>query len=229
MATDDGTGVTDATLRTGTDGDRLRMNDVVVRGGPRARLEEVLGRRVDTGVVVALVGVLVVGGLLVWARRPAAAVAPPATPPPAAASLSAAPELLVHVAGAVREPGLYALPPGARVADAIEAAGGATARADLDLLNLAEPLSDGAKVDVLARGATAPPASSAAGVATGPIPLNSADQASLETIPGVGPVTAAAILAYRDEAGSFTSIEQLMEVSGIGPATLESMRPYVTL
>ncbi|MDQ4024065.1 MAG: helix-hairpin-helix domain-containing protein, partial [Actinomycetota bacterium] len=110
----------------------------------------------------------------------------------------------------------------------IDAAGGATRRADLGLLNLAEPLVDGVKVEVLERGApaTAPPASAATPSA---VSLNSADQAALETIPGVGPVTAAAIVAYRDETGPFTSVEQLLEVSGIGPATLESVRPYVTL
>jgi competence protein ComEA len=118
------------------------------------------------------------------------------------------------------------------VADAIEAAGGATRRADLDLLNLAEPLVDGYKVGVLERGAEspAPPSAPAApGAPGGAVALNSADQAALETIPGIGPVTAAAILAYRDEAGPFSSVEQLLEVSGIGPATLESVRPYVTL
>ncbi len=209
------------------------MNDVIVPGGLRARLEEIVGRRIDTGIVIGLVAVLVVGGLLVWGRKPAAAIAPPATAPPApSAGASPAGQLLVHVAGAVRTPGLYALTPGTRVADAIEAAGGPTARADLDLLNLAQPLVDGAKIDVLVRGtspaAPAAPSGAAPG-SSGPISLGSADQAALETIPGVGPVTAAAILAYREEAGPFTSIEQLMEVSGIGPATLESIRPYVTL
>lgn len=203
------------------------MNDLVVPAGPRARLEELVGRRIDTGVVIVAVAVLVVGGLLVWGRRPAAAIAPPATVAPAsvAASPAGAP-VFVHVAGAVRAPGLYEMPSGARVADAVEAAGGASPRADLDLLNLAAPVTDGMKVDVLSKGGGVTPAPSAS---PGPVSLNSADQAALETIPGVGPVTAAAILARRDEAGPFTSIEQLMEVSGIGPATLESMRPYVTL
>ena len=204
-------------------------------GGLKARLEEIAGRRIDTGLIALAVGVLVVGGLLVWSRKPAAAIAPPATAPvPAAASPSApAPEeLLVHVAGAVMRPGLYALPAGSRVADAIEAAGGATRRADLDLLNLAEPLVDGNKVGVLERGAESPaPVSvpAASGAPAGVVALNSADQAALETIPGIGPVTAAAILAYRDEAGPFSSVAQLLEIDGIGPATLESLRPYVTL
>lgn len=205
------------------------MNEVVVPAGPRARLEEILGRRIDTGVLVAAIAVLVVGGLLVWGRRPAAAIAPPATAPPSVAASPAGAQLFVHVAGAVRRPGLYSLAPGTRVADAIAAAGGAGARADLGSLNLAAPLTDGMKVDVLARGAAASPTAAPAPGAPAPVSLNSAGSAELETIPGVGPVTAAAILAYRDEAGPFTSIEQLMEVSGIGPATLESIRPYVTL
>ncbi|HEX2296625.1 MAG TPA: ComEA family DNA-binding protein [Actinomycetota bacterium] len=208
------------------------MDDIVIRGGVRARLEEIVGRRIDTGVVVALVAVLVVGGLLVWGRRPAAAIAPPATAASAPAAPAASPpgaQLYVHVAGAVRRPGLYALPPGGRVADAIEAAGGALGRADLDLLNLAAPLADGTKVDVLVRGAEPAQGVPAGVAAPAAVSLNAAGVAELETIPGIGPVTAAAIVAYRDEAGPFTSVEQLMEVSGIGPATLESIRPYVSL
>jgi competence protein ComEA len=126
------------------------------------------------------------------------------------------------------------MPTGARVADAVQAARGATRRADLDALNLAQPLQDGIRIEVLRRGA-APEA--AAAVAEGssatepaaPINLNVADQAALETIPEIGPVTAAAILEYRAQVGSFTSVEELLEVSGVGPATLEAMRPYVTL
>lgn len=208
------------------------MNDVVVPAGMKARLEEIVGRRVDTGIVIVLVAALVVGGLLVWGRKPAAAIAPPATTGPSVAASPSNGALFVHVAGAVRAPGLYELPAGARVADAIQAAGGAGPRADLGALNLAAPLTDGMKVDVLVRGdaaaATVTPAPATAG-SPSTVSLNSADAAALESIPGVGPVTAAAILAYRDEAGPFSSIEQLMEVSGIGPATLEAIRPYVSL
>lgn len=208
------------------------MNEVVVPAGPKARLEELLGRRIDTGILVAAIAVLVAGGLLVWGRRPAAAIAPPATAPPSVAASPATAELFVHVAGAVKRPGLYSLPQGGRVADAIAAAGGAGERADLGLLNLAAPLTDGMKIDVLARGAAAASTVTGAPAVSGapaPVSLNSAGAAELESIPGVGPVTAAAILTFRAESGPFTSIEQLMEVSGIGPATLESIRPYVTL
>jgi competence protein ComEA len=139
---------------------------------------------------------------------------------------------MVHVAGAVKRPGLYPLPAGSRFADAVAAAGGPTARGDLDLMNLAQLLVDGTKVEVPPRSATsggvpaAVPSSSAAPAA---ISLNAADQAALETIPGIGPVTAAAILQHRDEIGGFTSLEQLLDVSGIGPATYESMRDFVAL
>ena len=172
----------------------------------------------------------------------------PATAVPAAASPTDD-VVLVHVAGAVRRPGLYELPLGARVADAIDAAGGPRPKAALGSVNLAQPLADGTKLDVPRSGqpavaaptvgtatgsATSAPASSTSTSSPGatpgaPIPLNTADQAALETIPEVGPVTAAAILEHRAEIGSFESVEQLIDVTGIGPATLEAIRPYVTV
>lgn len=176
--------------------------------------------------------------LLIGGRSPQARVAPPAEPggPSLDASPSASPGsvVLVHVAGAVREPGLYEFPAGARVADAVESAGGPTRRAELDALNLAEVLVDGTKVEVLRVGETPQmaaqvSASGAAAPATALIPLNTADQIALETIPGIGPVTATAILSYRQEVGRFDSIEQLLDVDGIGPATFESIRGYLTL
>ena len=140
---------------------------------------------------------------------------------------------MVHVAGAVHRPGLYELSAGARVADALRAARGPLRRADVDSLNLAEPVVDGAKVEVPVRGSAAPGTVPAVVPSASPsvavVDLNIADAAALETIPGVGPVTAAAILEYRTEIGSFTSVDQLLEVSGIGPVTLENLRPYVTV
>jgi competence protein ComEA len=112
------------------------------------------------------------------------------------------------------------------VADALDAAGGPLAKADLDTLNLAQVLVDGLKIDVVRLGEAA--------VAEGPSPgstvsINSADETTLEGVPGIGPVKAAAIVEYRDSIGTFASLEELLEVSGIGPATLESIRPYLSL
>ena len=192
-------------------------------------------------VVAAVIVVAVAGSLLVWMRGAPASIAPPATAPPAPAPTattaasdtqgSTAVPIYVHVAGAVRKPGLYELPTGTRVAGAIEAAGGPTKRADLDQVNLAEVLVDGIKLAVPERGEAVAAAPVPAGTAAAPglVNLNSADQAELETVPGVGPVTATAIIQHRTEIGSFTALEQLLDVTGIGPATLESLRPYVTL
>jgi competence protein ComEA len=213
------------------------MPDLRIESSPRERLEELLGRRRG----LWMVGVVVVGvvamAMALLGRGATARVAPPAEAPvaPVAAPI-ASPTAVVYVdvAGAVRAPGLYSLAAGARVADALAAAGGARPRADLSSLNLAQVVADGTKILVPARGDEALPSAAAAPV---PVPsatatvvsLNVADQAALETIPGIGPVTAAAILDYRSRIGSFDSIDQLLEIDGIGPATLESIRAYVSL
>lgn len=183
------------------------------------------------GAGVALVLVIIVLISFVGAR-PAPSIAPPAV---SGAPISASPAgvaVFVHVAGAVRRPGLYELPEGARVADAIAAAGGATRRAEIDLLNLAQVLTDGLKVEVPRKGEAAAVSSGAGAVQPSPgapISLNSADQATLETVPGIGPVRAGAIIAYREEHGGFSSVDELLDVSGIGPATLAAIRELVTL
>ena len=143
----------------------------------------------------------------------------------------------VHAAGAVVSPGVYALPAGARVADLLLAAGGALPEADLDRLNLAARVSDGDRVYVLRKGETAdsavagpgPAASASAGgsAATGPIDLNTATAEQLDTLPGVGPATAQAIITYRSRHGRFRSVTELLEVPGIGPAKLEAVRALV--
>lgn len=140
-------------------------------------------------------------------------------------------EVTVDVAGKVRRPGIAVLPAGARVVDAIEAAGGARRGTDLSTLNLARVLLDGEQVLV---GVEAPPP--VAGLTSGGqapagalVNINVADQAELETLPGIGPVTAGAILAWRAEHGSFTSVEELVEVDGIGDATLARLAPLVTV
>lgn len=141
------------------------------------------------------------------------------------ASKGAAGELVVHVAGAVRDPGVYKLPDGSRVSDAVERAGGAAGGALLDGINLAARLADGQQVVVPANAeaAAAAPAPGAAS-ADGPISLGTATTEQLETIEGIGPVTAGKILEYRDESGGVASIEELEDISGIGPATIEALR-----
>jgi competence protein ComEA len=170
--------------------------------------------------------------------------APPGPSPPgispsgtseAAAAASNGGELVVDVAGRVRRPGIVRLPAGSRVVDALEAAGGARRGVDLTNLNLARPLVDGEQVLVGVRAvpgiaASAAAAPSGSTTSAGPlVNINTADTAELETLPGVGPVTAAAILQWRADHGAFSAVEELLEVSGIGDATLAEIAPYVTL
>jgi len=154
----------------------------------------------------------------------------PARPIAEATSVRAEPpaRLVVHVVGAVRRPGLYRLTQGSRVADAVGRAGGASRRADLSLVNLAAPLADGVQVVVPSRLASAAAAAGATGGAgtalAGPVHLNTATLEQLDTLPGVGPVTAQKILDYRQENGAFSSIDELDAIPGIGPARLEELR-----
>jgi competence protein ComEA len=211
------------------------MSDIIVSSGWRTRLEELVGSKRQTLFLVAgLVAAALVGLTVVGGNAPQ--VAPPAVsnvPAPAPASTpTTASTLFVHVSGAVRSPGLYELVQGSRVADAIDAARGASRGGQLDSLNLAELLADGMKVHVPVKGesATTPvPTGTLSPTATPIIDVNVADATMLETLPGIGPTRAAAIIAYRDEVGGFRSVDQLLEVQGIGPATLESMRDLVTV
>lgn len=209
--------------------------DEITLSGWRDRLDALAGGRRETVTIVGVVLALVLAGLLLAARDAPAQIAPPATVPgdPAAATTGrAVGAVFVHVAGAVKAPGLYELPQGSRVADALARAGGVTRRADLEALNLAQLLLDGAKVDVPRRGElspTVPAAEPASPGAPAPVSLNHADQVALEAVPGLGPVKAAAIVRYREESGPFTALEQVMEVSGIGPATFASIRPFISL
>lgn len=133
-------------------------------------------------------------------------------------------DLVVHVAGAVRRPGVYRMPAGSRVDDAVSRAGGASAEALLEAVNLAARLADGQQVVVperLAGGGT--PAGGLA-AESGPISLGTATVEQLEEIDGIGPVTATAIVEFRDEHGGLASVDQLDQVSGIGPATMDSLR-----
>lgn len=153
------------------------------------------------------------------------------------ASAAAVPdEIVVHVAGRVRRPGIVVLEPGARVVDAVEAAGGLRRGVDVAGVNLARALVDGEQIVVgAASGTAASPAGAVAATgstdaaSTGKVNLNTASAAQLEELPGVGPVTAAAIIAFREEHGPFSSVDQLLDVSGIGEATLAEIAPAATV
>jgi len=132
-------------------------------------------------------------------------------------------DIVVDVSGAVRRPGVYRMPAGARVVDAIQRAGGSAAAAALEAINRAARLTDGQQVVVPSRGSAAASASGPES-AGGPIGLGGATVEQLETIDGIGPVTAEKILEYRDQHGGLASVEQPDDVSGIGPATMESLR-----
>ncbi len=167
-----------------------------------------------------------VAAFFVWRSRPT----PEPLPPPAPISSStpsSASKVTVHVAGKIRKPGVYLLPSGARVADAVTAAGGVTRGASTGSLNLARRLIDGEQIMVGARAGSAAPGSSAADPATAVLDLNSATADQLEQLPGVGEVLATRITEFRDTHGGFSSVEQLREVSGIGPRKFDEIKPKV--
>ncbi len=182
-------------------------------------------------VALTAAGVIGLIALLVWAlARPAApaVLASDATPTPAASAAPApsvstvGPMAVVHVAGAVATPGLVELRPGERVADAIERAGGSLEEADLSALNLARVPVDGEQISV-------PLVGEADAKEDSTVRLNSADAAALEGLPGVGPVTAANIVADREANGPFTSLDDLQRVPGIGPALVARLDGLVTM
>lgn len=145
---------------------------------------------------------------------------------PAKSTRAARPALVVDVVGAVRLPGLHRLAQGTRIADAVAAAGGATAKAELALVNLAAPLADGEQIVVPARGA-AQAAAAAGGPPSAPLDLNTATPEQLDALPGVGPATAAKIVTFRQAHGPFHSVDELDAVPGIGPARIEQLKGLV--
>lgn len=177
----------------------------------------------------AYVAAAAVLALLAWRLAPEGDGGQPEAEPAAAAARverGSAPELVVHVAGEVRRPGVYEVAAGARVLQAVRRAGGPTRRADLAGLNLAAPLQDGQQVVIPRRG-PATGAAAAAGGRGGPVSLSSATEADLDALDGIGPTLAARIVEWRRANGGFASVDQLLEVPGIGPGRLEALRSQV--
>jgi len=174
--------------------------------------------------------ILLLGRFVLGAGTTTSAV--PLPPPPAAeAGVTGLPSsrVVVDVVGAVRRPGLYRLAQGSRIADAVTRAGGATGKADLAQVNLAAPLADGEQVVVPKRGLAGAPAAGggAPGAVSAPVSLSTATLEQLDTLPGVGPVTAQKILDFRTKHGAFASVDELDAVPGIGPKRLEQLRDVV--
>jgi competence protein ComEA len=189
-----------------------------------------LSRRQLLGAAVAVAALLVLVMRHVGGGGAAAPAVTP-LPAPARARPAAAKLLVIDVAGAVRRPGLYRLRSGSRIDDAIAAAGGATAKAQLDVVNLAAPIADGEQVVVPGRGragvaaAASPPAAGSSPSA--PLDLNTATAEQLDSLPGIGPVTAQKILDYRQEHGAFHSVAELEGVPGIGAGRLAQLKGLV--
>lgn len=189
---------------------------------PRLMAPEPSRRRVAVGAAVVLVlvglGVSVLSALLAPRGESVELAAAPSGPPPS---------ILVHVLGAVARPGLYELAEGSRVVDALTAAGGFAEDADRGAINLARVLGDAEQVVVPVLGAVEGSAGAVAG--DGRVNLNTADAAALDTLPRIGPALAARIIAWREANGGFRSVEDLLDVGGIGSTTLEGLRPLVTV
>jgi len=191
-----------------------------------------VSRRQALVAAVALLALLAVAGRTLAGAGASAPVAQTSLVPEPA---EAAPRIVVHVTGAVARPGLYRLKEGSRVADAVARAGGATGKADTAAVNLAAPLADGIQVLMPSRvaggagAAAAAGGSGAGGAGSGvPISLSSATIAELDTLPGVGPVTAQKIVDHRAAHGAFSSVDDLDAIPGIGPARLGQLRGLVT-
>jgi len=217
-----------------------QMRSVLANGPPVAL------RRVGTGLLGVAVVVAIGWRLFVTSAPPVedsipivarnapttstAAIAPVAS---GETSIVEREVVVVHVAGAVRRPGLVEGTEGWRVADALKEAGGPLRAADLDRLNLAAHLADGQRIFVPEVGEAEPGVvaastpSAVGGMADAMVDLNTADSAALETLPGIGPATAAAIISHRESHGRFATVDALVAVRGIGPATLEQIRDRV--
>lgn len=196
---------------------------------PWAATLEAPSSRALLSLLTVCVGCVLVTGYTVLHHRGQASYA---APPPVVQSFAPLPtptpaSIVVDVGGRVRRPGLVTLPLGSRVADALRAAGGALRRSDLVSLNLAAKVTDGQLLLVGVPGASV--AAAGDGTSSGPVDLNSATADQLEALPGIGPVLAQHILDWRTAHGSFRSVDQLKDVSGIGDSTFADLAPLVTV
>jgi competence protein ComEA len=182
---------------------------------------------VGAAIALVLLALAVTVGIGVWRGHstPAEIIA---SPDDASFEPQEAAEIYVHVAGAVDSPGLYVLGSGARVIDAVSAAGGLASDAEPGAINLARALTDGEQLVVPRKGED-PPAPAQGGPSAGPVNVNTADAVALETLPGVGPALASRIISWRETEGPFAAVDDLLAVSGIGPRVLESLRELVTV
>jgi len=179
-------------------------------------------------VLLGVVGGLLGAGVIFMIARPPAGEMIQLLPPPTT------PPLVVHITGAVSAPGVYNLPPGSRVVDAIEAAGGMTEQANPEALNLAQVLEDGQHIHVPEltspdqENPNDPPTRSPSPL-TALVNINTADQTELESLPEIGPHLAGEIIAYRETNGPFKTVDELLNVSGVGPVILETIRDLITV
>ncbi|GAA5198232.1 hypothetical protein GCM10025773_10720 [Microbacterium jejuense] len=176
--------------------------------------------------VIAALAVTVGIGIVRGVVTPTEEVVVEATPTGMSARSA---DLYVHVSGAVRAPGLYVLQAGSRVVDAIAAAGGFSDDADRDAVNLARTVADGEQLPVPRAGEAPPGPAGAPASADARVDLNTADASQLEELPRIGPALAERIIAWRDDNGRFTSVDDLLAVPGIGDKMLESLRDLVTV
>jgi competence protein ComEA len=198
--------------------------------GPRDRALGRLRELIDfwgSGRLVAALSKTAAGLWLLSPSRPPVEAAIPTWSPTAGSTEPGAGEpivrVTVHVAGAVKRPGVYRLDAGSRVHEAIDAAGGPTAEADTDRVNLAAPLVDGAQVKLPEFGEISADWSDT----EGPVNINSADAATLEGLPGIGPSLARAIIDERERSGPFEGVDDLDRVSGLGPVRIDALRDLV--
>lgn len=204
------------------------------------------GRRAMKPLIVIAVCVALVAAFLAWRSRPAVSTVAPEVsvaaspvrptqeaPTPASGEQSPSVYLVIAIQGQVRHPGLVKLPPGARIADAIEAAGGVLPGTDVSYVNLAQKVADGQLIVINKSG----PAGGSGGSAGDPgasgggqlIDLNTASESDLETLPGIGPSLGARILAYRTQHGGFKNVDELRNVSGIGDSKFAEIKDLVTV